>query len=122
MDVSDRVNDVDGTGTDLVGGADDGALLDAATGEPHAHGFIVMATAKGAFAATAVVVWRAAEFACPHDESVFEEATCFEVFDKAGDGFIDTVDPGGVTTLKVVVAIPTTGEDLHKARALFGEP
>jgi len=60
--------------------------LGAAAGEPHGEGVDVMVAADGD---ADLAHGRAAEFAAPDDERVFEEAALLEVEDEGGAGLID---------------------------------
>ena len=61
----------------------DVTAFDATTGEKHREGSIVVVAAI-----VALSHGRAAEFAAPDDESVFEQVAVLEVLDESGDGLV----------------------------------
>ena len=74
VEVTDRVDDVDGLFANLVGAADHGTCIYAAAGEEDRHRLAVVVAAGSLAAAADTVVGGAAELAGPDDEGVIEEA------------------------------------------------
>ncbi len=114
-----------GVPAEFVGRAVGHAAFDAAAGEPHGETEGMMFAAIGAFGGG-----RAAEFAAPDDESIFEQAAGFQIFQQAGDGLVDgravvrqffaefavlipKLATGAISRLRVI--------DLNHADAAFGE-
>ena len=77
---------------DVVGDAVGEAGLETTTSEPDGEAKRVVIASGAVF----LRVRRAAEFAAPPDDGVFEKATLFEVVEQTSDGFIDG---GGVIAM-----------------------
>ena len=58
---------------------------------------------------------------CPEHQGVLEHATTLEVFDQGSHRLIDAGDAGGVTTLQVIMTVPTAREDLNEADSRLDE-
>ncbi len=116
--------DVDGVLDDIVaefvGGAVDGAGLNAAAGHPHGEGFgVVVAAAGAAEGGVAFDHGGAAEFAAPDDEGFVEEAALFEVGDEGGAGAVGGAAEFAVVAGDVAVGVPAFVEDIDEADAAF---
>ncbi len=108
-----------GAEADGVGGAEEGAALDAAAGEPggEAVGVVVAAGA-------ALGHGHAAELAAPDDERALEQAAALQVGEQGGDGFVGFGAHGGVVRFDVVVGIPAgevAGVELDEADPALDE-
>src|SRR5207237_1328343 len=80
--------------SELVAGADGGAGLNAAAGEPHGVGVDVMVAADGLADFTHR---RAAELASPNDQCLVKQAALLEIANESGGGLVgflaDAVQP-----------------------------
>ncbi len=108
-----------GAEADGVGGAEEGAPLDAAAGEPggEAVGVVVAAGA-------ALGHGHAAELAAPDDEGAVEQAAAFQVGEQGGDGLVGLGAHGGVVGFDVVVRVPAgevAGVELNEADPALDE-
>src|SRR6185437_5230384 len=86
---------------EFVGGAVDDASLHAASGKPHRKAERMMFAAVGPFRGR-----RAAEFASPHDQRVFQQAARFQVLQQSGDRPIGRRAALGQRVFDLAVVVP----------------
>src|SRR5207249_5012517 len=109
-----------GTETQLIGGADRLAALDAGAGQPHAEAVRVVVAAGPA---DALARRRATEFAAPDQHRFLPQSRPFQIGDQRGNRLIG---PAGVQPMvgdAIAVAVPgvlqvaAAGVELHEAHA-----
>ena len=95
------------------------AAFDAGAGHPHGEAARVVVAAVVRLGERALRVDRAAEFAAPDHEGVFEHAARLEVEQQAGAGLVGLLALAGDVLRQVAVLVPAAVEDLHHADAAF---
>ena len=120
-----EVVDVDrvvlGVETEVVGGAEGHAGLDAAAGHPDREGFAVVVSSVFLTVGAALRVGRPAELAAPDDERLVEHAALLEVFDQGGRRLVDVAGHLGQLVLQAAVVIPVAVVELDEPNAFLGE-
>ena len=115
----DRV--LDDVVAELVGLTVDMAAFDAAAGHPEAEATRVVVAAVRVLGDLALAVSRAAEFAAPDHERVFQQAALLEVLDEGRRSLVGlfalALDAAGQTA----VLVPALVEELDEADALLDE-
>jgi hypothetical protein len=86
------------------------------TGEKHREGSIVVVAAI-----VALSHGRAAEFAAPDDESVFEQVAVLEVLDQSGDGLVGVLAVFRQRFVEAAVLVPSFMEKLNEADVALNE-
>lgn len=121
VEVADMKRVFDDVVREVVGFSVDGAAFGAAAGHPHGEATRVVVATVVFPGETALGVDGAAKFTAPDDESVFEHAPLFEVFDQGMARLIDVFALGGHATIDVGVVVPVVVVDLHEADTAFNE-
>ena len=118
VEVVDMDLAIDGTVAELVGRPVSGAAVHASAGHPHGVAVVVVLS-TGGLAGTIVLlgVGRAAEFASPEDERVFEQTAGLEIGEQAGDGFVADGALIAETLVDLPVMIPSVKRDLDKSHS-----
>ncbi len=94
------------------------AGFDAASGHPHGESFDVVVTTGSAFP---LKHGRAAKFAAPDDEGVFEKAALFEVGEERPGRFVGVACADFHVFIEAAVVVPSAVVELDKAGAFFNE-
>jgi hypothetical protein len=102
--------------SEVVGRSVDVTAFDATTGEKHGEGSIVVVAAIAALSHG-----RAAEFAAPDDESVFEQVAVLEVLDESGDGLVGVLAVFRELFVQAAVLVPSFMEKLNEADVALNE-
>src|SRR6516225_3255589 len=120
---------LDGTETEIVGGAMNLASLDAAAGQPHAETIVIVVAAIDAagIGARSRQLHRrsSAKLAAPDQQRIVQHAALFQVFQKASDGLIAFPGQTAMLRFQIIVAVPGLAgavPDLDEANAFFQEP
>src|SRR5262249_26766231 len=90
----------------IVGGAVDGAALDASACQPDGESVRVMIAAVRALRHRS-----AAEFAAPDHQGGFEQSAGFQVFEQRRDGPVDGAGVVLMSLLEIAVLVPAIGPD-----------
>ena len=108
---------------EFVGLTQNGARFHAAAGEPHRERVDVM-VAAGFFAVLAH--GRAAEFATPHHERVFQQTTRLQIMHERGLALVDIAADFFEIALEVfaraAMRVPVCVIQLHETRAALDQP
>ena len=107
--------------TEVVGGAEGHAGLDAAAGHPDREGFSVVVSSVFLTVGAALRVGRPAELAAPDDERLVEHAALLEILDQGGRRLVDVAGHLGQLVLQAAVVVPVAVVELHEAHAFLGE-
>jgi hypothetical protein len=110
---------------EVVGAAVGDAGLDAAAGEPHRVGvLVVVAPGLGAraVAGDALPQRRAAELPAPDDQRVVEQPALLEVRHQRGHALVDVAALVGQAPAQIGVVIPVGVVQLHQPHAALDEP
>ena len=98
----------------------DDPRLDAAAGHPFCVTARVVIAAVVCLGEASLAVDRAAEFAAPDNQRVFQKSSLFQILDEGIARLID--DPTLPTNVvwQIAVLIPLTNEDLRESHTTFG--
>src|SRR5262245_38193559 len=84
--------------SDLIGLSDGHARFDSAARKPHAESARMMVAAEQLGSPAGFVHWRAAEFAAPDNDRVFEQASLFQIGQQRADGPVGFATDAGEFT------------------------
>ena len=111
--------------TEVVGCAVGDPGFHAAAGHPNGERVLVVVASKFGGRAGAGIGLRhrrAAEFAAPDHECIFEETTLFQILHERGHAAVHVLAFAGQARGEVAVVIPVRVVELHHAHAALNEP
>ena len=116
MQIVEMVGVLDRLLAQLIGGPHNRASLDAASGEPHGHGRLVV-FAPGGLPVVGQALGSATEFSSPGHQGLIQQAPLLEVVQQGRHGPVGFQASQAVLAGDILVGVPAPGVDLHEAHA-----